>query len=238
MSACGVSNPTRCSRSTRRISPLRCGSPVNTGSKWIPMAMRRQSSCAKARVRCTAKTLRMSSIRGNHIASPGRTCVSTSMSTRRASTSSIAGRAIAIAATTPLSRRVMCRRTWSVIRISIRTAPGVSTQPTATSGSRIGWPSAGRLTATAIGHGSIRGVGPGSMTRPGASRYPTTAAGRISAEHGVGYPVPSALAPTMPRHWSCSSVAATSSFRSPVATSEESGGSRLGRARSISRPIR
>ena len=52
-------------------------------------------------------------------------------------------------------------------------------EPTATSGSRIAWPPAGRRTATAIGHGSTPGAGRGWTTRPGASPCPITAAGRI-----------------------------------------------------------
>ena len=76
--------------------------------------------------------------------------------------------------------RAMCRRTSSATRISMRTARGATTRATATCGSRIAWPPAGRLTATAIGRGSTRGAGRGSTTRRGASPFPTTAAGRIS----------------------------------------------------------
>jgi hypothetical protein len=162
---------------------------------------------------------------------------STSMSMRRVSTNLIAGRAIAIAAT--IHRSPLAMRSPDVIgyQTSMRTAPGASTRATATSGSNrvaIGW------APYRDGHWAWIDprVGLGWMTRPGVSPCPITAAGRISAERGVGYPVPYALAPTMPRHWSCSSAAATSSFRSPVASSVESGGSRLGCARSINRPIR
>ena len=49
---------TRHSRSTRRTSPLPCGNPASTGSKWIPRAMRRRSSCAGARARSTGKIAR------------------------------------------------------------------------------------------------------------------------------------------------------------------------------------
>ena len=53
------------------------------------------------------------------------------------STNSIAGRAIATAATTTRVRPRLYRRTSSAIRTSMPTAPGAPTKPTATSGSRI-----------------------------------------------------------------------------------------------------
>ena len=146
-------------------------------------------------------------------------CATTSISTRRASTNSIAGRAIATAATTTRPPRAMCRRTWSAIRTSMRTARGATTRPTATSGSRIAWPPAGRLTATATGHGSTPGAGRGSTTRRGASPSPTTVAGPTCAARGAGCPVPCARGPTTRRRWSRSSAATTSSSRSPAATS-------------------
>jgi hypothetical protein len=112
------------------------------------------------------------------------------------------------------------------------------TQPTAMSGSRAASLPTGRPTATDTGHGSIPGAGRGWMTRPGDSPCPITAAGRISAAPGVGYRVPCAPGPTTLRHWSCSWAAATSSSRSPAATSAASRGSRSGRARSIDRRMR
>ena len=77
-----------CPRASSRAQPgvrgrhaesrlYRFGNPANTGSKWIPTAMRRPSSCAKAKARCTAKARRTSSIRGNRIASREPACAST-----------------------------------------------------------------------------------------------------------------------------------------------------------------
>jgi len=59
------------------------------------------------------------------------------------------------------------------------TEAGASPRATATCGYRLELRPAGRLTTTDIGRGSTRGAGPGWMTRRGASRYLTTAAGRI-----------------------------------------------------------
>ena len=89
------------------------------------------------------------------------------------------------------------------------------TRRTATSGSRVAWPPAGRRIATAIGRGSTRGAGRGWTMPPGASPCPTTAAGRTSQrQRGAGCPARCARAPTMPRRWSPSWAAATSSSRS------------------------
>ena len=167
-----------------------CGNPASTGSRVDADGNATDSSCARARARCMAKARRTSSTRGNRIASRERACASTSRSPRRASTISIAGRSIATAATTPRSPPAMYRRTSSAIRTSMRTARGAPTRPTATSGSRIASPPAGRRTATAIGHGSTPGVGRGSMTRRGASPSPTTVAGRTCAARWGWVPGP------------------------------------------------
>ena len=58
--------------------------------------------------------------------------------------------------------------------------------------SRVASPPAGRRIATAIGRGWTRGAGRGWTTRPGASPYPITAAGRTCAERGAGCPAPCA----------------------------------------------
>ncbi len=134
--------------------------------------------------------------------------------------------------------RATSRRTWSAIRTSMRTAPGASTRPTATSGFRAGSTPAGRLTATGTGRGSTPGAGRGWMTRPGVSPFPITAAGRIFAGRGAGCRVPCARGRTTPRRWSPSWAAATSSWRSPAAMSGASRGSRSGRARSTGLPTR
>ena len=63
----------------------------------------------------------------------------------------------------------------------------------------------------AIGRGSTRGDGPGSMTRPGASLCPITAAGPTFVEPGAGSPDRSARGPTTRRRWSRSWEAAISS---------------------------
>jgi hypothetical protein len=57
---------------------------------------------------------------------------------RRGSTTSIAGRRTAIAATTRRSRHGMCRRTSSATRISTRTGRGARIPITGTSGTRRG----------------------------------------------------------------------------------------------------
>ena len=79
------------SKSTRPISLSRSDGPANTGSTWTPTAMRRRSSCARARVKRMATTRRMSSMHGKPIGSRAPTCVSTSPSVHRAWTISIAG---------------------------------------------------------------------------------------------------------------------------------------------------
>ena len=153
-------------------------------------------------------------------------------------TRSTAGPAHGTAATTPRTRPVMCRLMWSATRTWTPTAPGVLIRPTATSGSRTGWQPAGRLTATGIGPGWTRGAGPGSMTRPGASPCPTTAAGPIWPAPGAGCPGPCAPRPGTHRPWWRLLEAATSRSPSPVATLARSPGSHWARVTCTSRRTR
>ena len=132
----------------------------------------------------------------------------------------------------------MYRRTWSAIRTSMRTAPGASTRPTATSGSRTAWPPAGRPTATAIGHGSTRGAGRGSMTPLGLRRVPLRPLGEFSGTWGwVPGPVRTRAyyAPALVVFVGGDNFQLSDQH---AATSVASRGSRSGRARSIGRPIR
>ena len=160
-------DPNQVSRSTRRISPSPCGNPATTGSRWTPTAMRRTSSCARARAKCMEKAPRTSSTRGNRIASRGPACV-------EYQPLAVAGRR-RIRSLVERSRPQLRHLGLRPLRIAGRhrlSGPRCERhlarrrRPTATSGSRIAWPPAGRLTATAIGHGSTRGAGRGWMTRP------------------------------------------------------------------------
>ena len=132
-------------------------------------------------------------------------------------TTSTAGRPIAIAADSVSARYV----SPDVIGYQDLDDYGSWRPPraTATCGCRIASRPAGRLTTTDIGHGSIRGAGPGWTTRRGASRCPTTAAGRTSAEPGAGSPVRFARGRSTRPPWSHSSAAAISRSRSLAAAS-------------------
>src|SRR6266568_7418068 len=80
----------------------------------------------------------------------------------------------------------MFRAIWSVTTTSMITAPGATSRGTGMFGIPPRLPLAGLLTATAIGTGSVRGVGLGLTIRLGALPRTTTAAGTISRAAGAG----------------------------------------------------
>ncbi len=114
--------------------------------------------------------------------------------------------------------------------ISISTANGMTCPNTATCGTRRPFRSAGRRTATVIGHGSIPGAGHGSTTSRGALRPSITAAGCTRATAGAGCRdrCMRGLC-THPRWWRSSAVRA-SRCRSGSAAAGRSAGFRWGRA--------
>ena len=89
-----------------------------------------------------------------------------------------------------------------------------------------GSPPTGRRIAMAIGRGSIRGAGPGSTMRRGASRRSTTGAGRSSRAAGAGFRVRARCAPSTRRRSSPSSAATTFALRCRSARAAASAGSR------------
>src|SRR5580698_3762758 len=101
-------------------------------------------------------------------------------------TDSTNGRTIATSANRILFRSVTFLTTCPARKTSTTTAPGARMATTALSGTRRKSHQTGLLTATAIGATSLRGAGLGLITRLGALRRFTMAAGVTSAAGGAG----------------------------------------------------
>ena len=86
-----------------------------------------------------------------------------------------------------------------------------------------GSPSTGRRTASAAGPTSAAGAGPGSTTRPGATRLRTTVAGCGSAGAGAGLRGPSSRVRSGRRRWSAGSAGPAGRWRSPPAAPSTAG---------------
>ena len=127
---------------------------------------------------------------------------------------------------------------WWVTRIWMRMAAGARCAATATCGSPAGSTPIGRRIGMVIGCGRNRGAGPGWTTHLGVSHPRTTDVGSTSPIAGAGYRGRAMCARSTHRRWSHSSAAATGACRSRSAAVRRSAGSRLGRAKSMCRPIR
>jgi len=210
--------------------------PANTGSKWIPTAFATTIVVRRGQGEVYGEDTAFLIDSRQSYRFMGSGLREYQQALRRASTHSIAGRVTAIAATTRRLPPATYRRTWSATRTSMRMAAGTSTRPTAMFGIRIESPSAGRLTATAIGMDRPLGLD-WVDDAPGLRRVALRPLDEPPRMWGW-IPGPVRTAPTTPRHWLCSSVARTFSYPLPPAPSVESHGFRLDRARSTSRPIR
>ena len=173
-------------KSTHRTSPSRFVSPAITASRWTLVAIRQRYPSAKAPAKFSAMARHSRCEPTMRCASSGAICACANFIRWHRSTLSTAGRRSATAVASDHRPRVMYRRTWWALPTWTSTAPGAMRKPTATSGSRGKCRANGRRIDMAIGHGSIRGAGLGSMTHRGALHPFTMAGGRNSTIVGVG----------------------------------------------------